>query len=186
MDTNLGERTLIDWPSIVRTHGDAVWRTVYRMVGDAEAARDCYQETFLAALQTARKQRVESCGALLQAMATRRAIDCLRQRYLSKARLHLADDLDDVVEPLEPAPARLEKMEMCERIRRLLSSLPPRQAQAFWMRYMEEMSVSQIAQQMETAPGNVSVLLNRAAAHLRAALEEKAQNNQSQCREVRA
>jgi len=125
------DRTVIDWPTILRTHGDAVWRTVYRMVGNAEAARDCYQETLLAALQTARKQRVENWGGLLQTLATRRALDCLRQRYLGRTRLHLADDLDDVVEPIEPVPARLEKTELCERVRHLLSNLPPRQAQAF-------------------------------------------------------
>ena len=89
-----------------------------------------------------------------------------------------------MVEPIEPVPARLEKTELCERVRHLLSNLPPRQAQAFWMRYMEEMPVSQIAEQMETAPGNVSVLLNRACAHLRAALAEN--DEQQRPGEVRA
>jgi RNA polymerase sigma-70 factor (ECF subfamily) len=184
MHPNHGAMTLVDWPSILRTHGQAVWRTIYRMVGDADSARDCYQETFLAALQKARTHPVENWSAFLQTLATRRAIDCLRERYLNKARLHLADDLDDVaVEAVTPGLAQVEKADLCQRVRLLLSGLPPRQAQAFWMRYMEQMSVSQIAEQMETAPGNVSVLLNRACAHLRAALAESGHdNNRSEVR----
>lgn len=177
----------VDWPSIVRTHGPAVWRTIYRMVGDREAAHDCYQETFLSAVRAARRQAVENWSAFLKAIATRRAIDHLRKRYLDEAHLHLADDMDDQVDPVAPIQtqlSRLEQKDMCDRVRQLLTGLPPRQAQAFWMRHMEQMSVSQIAEQMETPPGNVSVLLNRAAAHLKEALSKE--HNSTEYGEVTA
>jgi len=169
------QQNSIDWPHIVRTHGPSVWRTLFRMVGNREAAHDCYQETFLSAVRAARRQRIDNWSAFLKAIATRRAIDHLRKRYLDDAHLHLADDMDDRVDPIAPVHtelAKLEQKDLCERVRQLLTSLPPRQAQAFWMRHMEQMSISHIAEQMETPPGNVSVLLNRAASHLKEELSK--------------
>ena len=42
-----------DLEAIVDAHSDVVWRTVYRLVNHYDDARDCYQETFLAAVRLA-------------------------------------------------------------------------------------------------------------------------------------
>lgn len=62
-----------DWPSVLRLHGPAVWKTIYRIIGQTEAAEDCYQETFLSAFQPARRQHVKNWAEFLRALATRRA-----------------------------------------------------------------------------------------------------------------
>ena len=45
--------TEVDWPDIIRQHGPIVWKTAYRLVGNAEHADDCYQETFADAVRQA-------------------------------------------------------------------------------------------------------------------------------------
>ena len=52
---------------------------------------------------------------------------------------------------------------MCEE----LAKLPERQAAAFWMRSIEEMSYSAIAEQMDIGANEVGVLVHRARVRLR-------------------
>lgn len=60
-----------DWPGVLRLHGPGVWKTIYRIIGQVEAAEDCYQETFLSAFEAARRQHVKNWAGFLQALATR-------------------------------------------------------------------------------------------------------------------
>src|SRR5262249_61227424 len=78
---------MIDWASILAEHGSRVWRTVYRLLDHHADALDCYQETFLAALQFADPQAIADWSAFLVSLATRRAMDRLRQRYRSRSHL---------------------------------------------------------------------------------------------------
>jgi hypothetical protein len=39
---------LLEWSQIVSENGDAVWRTVFRILDHDADAHDCYQESFLA------------------------------------------------------------------------------------------------------------------------------------------
>jgi RNA polymerase sigma factor (sigma-70 family) len=160
----------VDWPTVVRVHGPTVWQTVYRLLGTAEEARDCYQEVFLMAVQAARRGPVVNWSAFLRATATRRAIDHLRRRRVRKRRWGIGLIGEEPVDPGPGVAAGMEQEDLCERVRRLLAELPPRQAQAFWLRHMEQASVEEIARQLEIAPGNVYVLLNRAGMRLREAL----------------
>ena len=71
---------VIDWQGIVKKHGPLIWQTAYRLLGNHADAADCFQETFVSALQFSRRQRVRNFSALLAWLATARAIDRLRQR----------------------------------------------------------------------------------------------------------
>jgi DNA-directed RNA polymerase specialized sigma24 family protein len=72
---------MIDWGAILAEYGSTVWRTVYRLLDHHDDALDCYQETFLAAFRFAHAQTIADWPAFLVKLATRRAIDRLRQRY---------------------------------------------------------------------------------------------------------
>ncbi len=52
-------------------HGDAVWRTVYRLLDHHADAQDCYQETFLAAWRFAQREPVAEWRPFLVSLATR-------------------------------------------------------------------------------------------------------------------
>ena len=69
-----------DWQTIVTEYGPLVWRTAYRLLANHADAADCFQETFLAALELSRRQPVRNMSGLLVRLATTRAIDRLRQR----------------------------------------------------------------------------------------------------------
>ncbi len=159
-----------DLNEIVAAHSDAVWRTVYRLLNDRDDALDCYQETFLAAQQLATSGRVQHWRTLLVRIATRRAIDRLRQRYRGEETQHSAQDrLPERTATTSP-DARVEADELREQVRRALANLPEQQAEAFWLRHLEQMSAEAIAEQMGIERGHVRVLVHRAAVGLRATL----------------
>ena len=70
---------VIDWQKIIKKHGPSVWKTAYRLLGDCTDAADCFQETFICALEVSRRQHVRNFSALLARLATSRAIDRLRR-----------------------------------------------------------------------------------------------------------
>ena len=69
-----------DWPHVVRQHHLVVWQTAYRLLANHADASDCFQDTFLAAWQFSERDAVLNWPALLQRLATARALDLLRQK----------------------------------------------------------------------------------------------------------
>src|SRR5690242_4434896 len=105
-----------DWDAIVAQHGQLVWRTAYRILGNHADAGDCFQETFVSALSAAHRQRVENWGGFLQRLATARALDRLRRRLRQSGRGgHLADD-STVPCPAPGPPSQAETQELNEQI----------------------------------------------------------------------
>ena len=164
---------MVDWNEILTAHGPTVWRTVYRLLGQHADALDCYQETFLAAYKSAGRQPVSHWPAFLTSLATRRAIDRLRHRGRSRKRL---TSLDDVPEPIGRGDCPVEHAQGAERldeVRKLLATLPDKQAEVFWLSCVEGMKNLDISDQLGISPGEVRVLLHRARTSLRSALESR-------------
>jgi RNA polymerase sigma-70 factor, ECF subfamily len=151
--------------AIVAAHSEAVWRTAYRLLNHYDDARDCHQETFLAAVHLADGGRVRNWQATLLAIATRRAIDRLRVRYRDRETLARWQHLDQPASELPDTQAQWH--ELRDLVRRALTSLPPQQAEAFWLRHLEQLTVDEVAEQMAIEPGHVRVLVHRAAEALR-------------------
>ena len=131
---------MVDWQQIIDEHGTAVWRQLWRMVGNRADADECFQETFLAAVKVARQQKIESWPALLRGLATARAMDRLRQRYRQNDLLGIGGDASgngrsvpvESVASAEPDPSgRLVASELSQRLRKALARLPGKQAEAF-------------------------------------------------------
>jgi len=47
-----------DEKNLPAEHGEAVWRTICRILGSQEGAADCFQETFIQYVRISRKQMV--------------------------------------------------------------------------------------------------------------------------------
>src|SRR5688572_6997176 len=91
-DVNQGEG-MIDWEQVARLHGPLVWRTVYRLLGrGGPEAADCFQETFLTALDYARRQEIRNWPGLLTRIATTRALDAVAKRKTESARRTRVDE----------------------------------------------------------------------------------------------
>jgi RNA polymerase sigma-70 factor (ECF subfamily) len=92
------------------------------------------------------------------------------------------DEEQDPLETLEPADgsnaeeapgSRLEQAQVIEIIEQELMRLPPRQREAFVMRYWEELDVAQTARAMGCSEGSVKTHCSRAAHALAAALRAR-------------
>ena len=168
---------MLDWHSIVNDNRQRVWRTVYRLLGNEADAADCFQETFISALLLSRRQEVRNWPALLQRMATSRALDRLRQRIRQNGYCQTVPEWS-AVSSLQPGPdQKALASELSERLRLALTQLPAKQAQVFSLRFLEDLSYRQIAQQMKIKDDAVGVLLHRARSQLRQLLaSELAQN----------
>ena len=51
------------WEEIVRDYSPAIWKTVYRLVGNRDDAADCVQETFLSAMRHGNSKPIQHWGA---------------------------------------------------------------------------------------------------------------------------
>lgn len=158
---------MTDWPELVRTHGPLVWRTAYRLLAHHADAADCFQRTFLSAVELAARQTVRHWPAVLVRLATARALEQLRQRYRNVGRCgSLPDDPPGpVADPLDAAAAG----ELADALRRALAVIDPAQAEVFCLVCVEGRSNADAAAHLRLTANHVGVLLYRA----RLALREK-------------
>jgi len=161
---------MVDWQSIVQGHRGLVWQTVYRIVGNWPDAEDCFQETFVSALEYSRREEVRDWAALLRWLATKRALDRLRRRLRQGARSAGPVDCDGLAGRQAGPGEEAEAAELAENLREALGQLPPAQAEAFCLRFVESRSYREIARQMGVGVASVGVLLHRARRRLRARL----------------
>ena len=169
---------MLEGHSIVNDNRQRVWRTVYRLLGNEADAADCFQETFISALLLSRRQEVRNWPALLQRMATSRALDRLRQRIRHNGYCQTAPEWS-AVSSMQPDPdQRAQATELSERLRLALTQLPAKQAQVFSLRFLEDLSYRRIAQQMKIKEDAVGVLLHRARSQLRQLLASELAPNE--------
>ena len=170
---------MTDWERIVAEHGDAVWRTAYRLVNDAADADDCMQEAFVAAVEVSRREAVRSWSGLLHRLVTAKALDRLRRRLRESSRR--ADPADWAMLAADgPAPGqRAQARELAARLRLALAELPRRQSQAFCLRVLSDMSYDQIAQGLGVSSNHVGVILHRARLKLRELLAKVSTREES-------
>jgi RNA polymerase sigma-70 factor (ECF subfamily) len=165
---------MADWPFILAEHGATVWRTVYRLLDHHADALDCYQETFLAAWRFAEREPVADWPSLLISLATRRAMDRLRQRYRDRVRVIAIDSVREPGSDADCPVRHASAKELMDRLRAGMAELPDKQAEVFWLSCVEGLPHQQISGRMEIPPGEVRVLLHRARTRLRAVLDRSA------------
>ncbi len=161
---------MTDWERIVSRHGPAVWQTAYRLLGNREEAADCYGQTFLAAIELSRRQKVHNYGGLLRCLCTCRAMDRLRQRARRSRQEESLADWSNVASA-NPGPAdQAQAAELSQRLREALTKLPSQEAEVFSLRCLSELSYRDIARQLGLKTSAVGVLLHRARGRLRETL----------------
>ena len=160
---------MTDWSFIVAEHGSIVWRTARRLLSSEADAADCFQQTFVSAVELARRQPVRHWPALLSRLATSRALEQLRMRIRERSRLATFDTGIPAnvrsCNPLESAQAS----ELADRLREALIELDSRQAQVFCLTQLDGLSYEEVAGELGLTVNHVGVVLNRA----RSALKER-------------
>jgi RNA polymerase sigma-70 factor (ECF subfamily) len=156
-----------EWDQLVREHGSMVFRTAWRIVGNAADAEDITQEVFLEAHRLRARQAIGNWGGLLRRLSTCRSIDRLRERK----NVLTCDAEQFAAASSDPAEAAIEK-ELAERLRLAITQLPRREAEVFCLRFFEGLGNEQIATALQIGAGAVGVALHKARTKLEALLGE--------------
>ena len=167
---------MVNWQKTIEEYGSLVWSITYRIVGNDADANDCFQEVFLKAVKTSRKQKIRDMKGFLCTIATQRAIDMLRQR---KRTLRVNSTLIDFnrVESTELSPlGTAESSELSRQLRMALSKIPPLEAAAFCLQSFNEFSYRQIAEEINVKENYVGVLISRAREKLQDILNSTVNN----------
>src|SRR5262249_4987160 len=148
-------------------HGPLVWGTAYRLLANDADAADCFQRTFLDAVQFAATQSVRHWPALLARLTTARALGALRSRHRHRRRKTATFTVDNGpgcdADPLDSAAVG----ELAEGLREALGQIDSRQAEVFCLVCLEGMDNTEAAKELGVTANYLGVLPHRARTALR-------------------
>ena len=139
-----------------------------RVGGDQPAAEDLLQETLLEAVRGAAAFRGDSAASTWMCAIARRRLaryyEAERRREAARRSLTLVEGAGVALDEPEEAAALVERQ---DEVVRALGCLPALQRQVLVLKYMEAMSVQEIAAQLNRSRVQVQSLLQRARESLR-------------------
>ncbi|MBN1303558.1 MAG: sigma-70 family RNA polymerase sigma factor [Anaerolineales bacterium] len=160
---------------LVEKYQNPVYNLCYRMVGEAQAAEDAAQETFLRAYQNILRYDPErSFGTWLLSIAAHYCIDLSRRNKLVFVSYDQDDKHFEFPDPETPDPER-ETMfvEERERIQVLLKQLNSIDRAAIVLRYWYDFTEAEIAQSLSMSLSAVKSRLHRGRRALGKLWQEK-------------
>ena len=141
-----------------RAHHGMVFRTAYRITGNAADAEDVLQTVFLRLLRREpRAERIENEESYLRRAAINTALDVVRS-----AQSNRTVELPDL-----PDCHSDTGRELRQALGRALSQLKPRQAEVFTLRFLEGFGNAQIARMLGISQVLVAVTVHRTRQQLR-------------------
>jgi RNA polymerase sigma-70 factor (ECF subfamily) len=152
---------------LVAGHQQRVTRLCYRLLGWREDVEDVVQDVFLAALRGLPKFRGQSrVSTWLTTIAVNTCRSCMRRRLL-RFRWSTPVQRERTDRPGPPAERQLMDRERFARVRHAVRRLPPKYREVVVLRYLEEMSIAEVAEVLSVAPNAAEVRLTRARKRLR-------------------
>jgi RNA polymerase sigma-70 factor (ECF subfamily) len=148
--------------------GSAVYGFVFaRVGGDAAAAEDIVQEIYIQAMRSAHTFRGEAAVKTWLCTIARRRIarhfEAERKAEVARRGISLVGE----------APTDDDEVERRDEVVRALGRLPAVHRQVLVLKYMDDLTVEQIAAELGRTHVQVQSLLQRARASLRGVLEEE-------------
>jgi RNA polymerase sigma-70 factor (ECF subfamily) len=142
-----------------QTHHGLVFRTAYRITGNAADAEDVLQTIFLRLLRRdPTAEPLDNQESYLRRAAINVSLDLVRSRQEDRT-VPLMDVPSD---PIHPDAGELKAA-----LRRALARLGPRSAEVFSLRFFEDLSNQQIARMLGISRVLVAVIVHRARQQLR-------------------
>jgi RNA polymerase sigma-70 factor (ECF subfamily) len=146
---------------------DKIYRFIFLKVNSPEVAEDLTSETFLRGWLAYKTQnsklKIQNPPAFLYQIARNLVIDYYREK--DKAQLVSADHR--IVDPRIDLEEKANLNSELEEVRRALANLKDEYQDVIIYRYLDELSVPEIAKIMGKSEGTIRVLLHRALAALR-------------------
>ena len=148
-----------EFDRVFRTHYSLVFRTAYRITGNAADAEDVSQIVFLRLFRREQDAQVlENEESYLRRAAINAGLDVIRSRG-SDRTVELPD--------LPAEPAGDDPRELRQALGRALAHLKPRPAEIFALRFLEGFSNAQIAHMLGISQVLVAVIVHRTRQQLR-------------------
>jgi RNA polymerase sigma-70 factor, ECF subfamily len=163
LQSALAEERIIAIPNefdrVFRAYHGLVFRTAYRITGNAADAEDVSQTVFLRLYRRGNHGEVlENEESYLRRAAINAALDVIRARQTDR-EVELTD--------LPAEPSDDDPRELRQALGRALAQLKPRSAEIFAMRFLEGFSNPQIARMLGISQVLVAVLVHRTRQQLR-------------------
>lgn len=146
---------------------ERVYAYVCRRIGNRDEAQDVTSEVFHQAL--ANLQKFEWRGVPFTAWLLRIAANAIADRWRRSSREQQPSEDDP--EPFPVDPVNIEEVERRATLFRLVRTLPADQRRVIEMRFAEEKSIREIANELSRTEGAVKQLQFRGIQSLRAQLE---------------
>lgn len=161
--TELRTETAMQLEQLFRDHHARVLRAAYRITGSMADAEDIAQAVFLKLAHTGTSD-MSNPQSYLYRSAINGALDLLRKRVRENAV-----ELDEALpERSQSGPEKLcEAGELRAWLRQAISTLDPKAAEMFVLRYVEDCDLGEIARALNTSRPVVAVILHRTRARLR-------------------
>lgn len=168
--------------ALVRLYEERAIHLAYSFLGNMEDARDAAQEAFVKAYENLRSfKRHSRFSTWLYRIVINHCKDFLRKK---KVRRHVTasailNEEGEEIDPVENVAAKdpgalrnLVNREIGETIHSALKTLPFQQKSVFAMRYLEGMSLEEIAQTLELSEGAVKAHLWQAGQKMKKSLAD--------------
>ncbi len=147
-----------DFSQSFEAHHGLVFRTAYRITGNAADAEDVLQTIFLRLLRMAPTAALpENEESYLRRAAVNASVDLIRARHTERSV------------PLNEAVAEAGKAPdegLRDALRQALAKLNPQSVEIFALRYFEDFTNREIAKALRISQVSVAVKLHRARHHL--------------------
>lgn len=145
-------------------HHGMVFRTAYRITGNAADAEDVLQTVFLRLVGRQEGVAVEQPESYLRRAAINASLDLIRSKQRAESV-----PLD---ERAGPGTGQAEQQELRQRLALAMATLEPRQAEVFALRFLEGYSNPEIARMTGMSRILVAVTLHRTRGKLQRELEQ--------------
>ncbi|MFZ0419020.1 MAG: sigma-70 family RNA polymerase sigma factor [Candidatus Sulfotelmatobacter sp.] len=144
-----------------RVHHGLVFRTAYRITGNAGDAEDVLQTVFLRLLRRGRDaEPLGNSESYLRRAAINAALDVIRSRQADQT-VPMPEDASGMAPAVRPDSTALRQA-----LGRALAQLQSRAAEVFALRFLEGLSNRQIAQTLGISQVLVAVIVHRARQQL--------------------
>jgi len=163
------------WTSLVGQHQEAIFRLAYLLLGEAGAAQDVAQDTFIRAFRALDRFDQERA---LRPWLLQIAANLARNRRRSRGRYWAALQRWWRTEP-EPDPVgtnpgdEQQRQWEAHRLWQAVRRLSQTDQEIIYLRYFLELPVAETAEAINVAPGTVKSRLHRALQRLRRVIEQE-------------
>ncbi|MCX7992620.1 MAG: sigma-70 family RNA polymerase sigma factor [Fimbriimonadales bacterium] len=157
--------------ALVERYRDRVFSLAFRILGEASAAEDAMQESFLRAYT--RLPLYDPAQPFSTWLLCLTARVCLNARRDRATELRYLEQAAKAMPPVATLEERLYEREQRRTLQRLLMRLPAPQRAAMLMYYYEELPIAEVARALEVPEGTIKTWLYRGRESLRRWLEEE-------------